>query len=99
MKPTPRIWISELRFSDGEAISIGKDDIVVLVGPNNAGKSATLKEATRLLKGKKLGSKVLRDITIEKVGNEAEFFDFFDAISTKHFGGNPHPHYQGHAHA
>ena len=95
MKPTPRIWISELKFSDGEAISIGKDDIVVLVGPNNAGKSATLKEATKLLKGKKLGSKVLKDITIEKEGDEAEFFDFFEAISTKHYGGNPLPHYQG----
>ena len=42
---TARIWVSEIQFSDDSNIAIDKNDIVVLVGPNNAGKSASLKKA------------------------------------------------------
>lgn len=90
-----RVWISEMTFSDDTTISFEKDDIIVFVGPNNAGKSASLKEATRLLKAKTDKGKVLKDITIEKDGDEMEFFTFLESFSTKHFSGNPHPHYQG----
>lgn len=92
---TTRIWLSEIQFSDNTKISFSKDDIVVFVGPNNAGKSASLKEATRLLKAKSDKGKVLKDITIEKDGDENELFSFLESYSTKHFGGNPEPHYQG----
>ena len=40
-----RIWINEITFSDNSTLQFEKDDIIVLVGPNNAGKSASLKEA------------------------------------------------------
>lgn len=90
-----RIWISEIEFSDKTKISFEKNDIVVFVGPNNAGKSASLKEATRLIKQKNDKGKVLLDISIEKEGEETELINFLDSYSTKHFGGNPHPHYQG----
>jgi len=90
-----RIWISEIEFSDKTKIPFEKNDIVVFVGPNNAGKSASLKEATRLIKQKNDKGKVLLDISIEKEGEETELINFLDSYSTKHFGGNPHPHYQG----
>lgn len=92
---TTRIWLSEMKFSDNTTISFAKDDIVVFVGPNNAGKSAALNEAARLLKQKKDKGKVLLDITIDKEGEESELFSHLEASSTKHFGGNPEPHYQG----
>ena len=38
-----RIWIDQLSFSDGSEFSLGADDIVVFVGPNNSGKSAALR--------------------------------------------------------
>jgi len=47
-----KVWISELEFNDGTKISLDKNEVVVFVGPNNAGKSATLKEASSLLKSK-----------------------------------------------
>lgn len=90
-----RIWISEIKFSDDTTLQFEKDDIVVFVGPNNAGKSASLKESAALLRTKTNKGKVLKDITIEKEGDETEFFSYLQSSSTKHFIGNPHPNYQG----
>ena len=84
-----------MKFSDDTTLQFEKDDIVVFVGPNNAGKSASLKESATLLKSKTNKGKVLKDITIEKEGDETEFFGHLQSYSTKHFSGNPHPHYQG----
>ena len=30
----PRVWISEITFSDGTKVSLAKDDVVILVGPS-----------------------------------------------------------------
>jgi predicted ATPase len=90
-----RIWISEIEFSDNTTLSFEKEDIVVFVGPNNAGKSASLKEAARLLRAKTDKGKVLKDIIIEKEGEEADLFSHLQTHSTKYFGSSPHPHYQG----
>ena len=40
---TPRLWISQLTFKDGTDIALDSNDVVVVVGPNNAGKSAILR--------------------------------------------------------
>jgi len=93
-----KIWISEIEFNDGTKIALDKNEIVVFVGPNNAGKSATLKEASSLLKSKvngKQSAKVLKDIIISKEGDEVAFKSFLERISTKKFLGNPEPHFQG----
>lgn len=90
-----RIWISKLKFSDDTTIEFEKDDIIVFVGPNNAGKSASLKEAARFLNTKSDRGKVLKDITFEKEGDETELLKYLQFNSTKHFRGNPQPYYQG----
>ena len=40
----PRLSFETVTFSDGTVLRLGEDDVVVFVGPNNAGKSATLRE-------------------------------------------------------
>ncbi|MEG4577630.1 hypothetical protein QUA56_33940 [Microcoleus sp. N3A4] len=93
-----KIWISEIEFNDGTQIKLKANEIVVFVGPNNAGKSATLKESLSLLKSKvngKKNAKVLKDLTICKEGDEANFKFFLESISTKKDQGNPEPHLQG----
>jgi ABC-type multidrug transport system ATPase subunit len=40
----PTLFFESITFSDGTTLSFEDDEIVVFVGPNNAGKSATLKE-------------------------------------------------------
>ena len=59
-----RTWLSTIKFSDQTIIDLEKDDIIVIVGPNNAGKSASLKEMAALLQNKSKDSKVVHDITI-----------------------------------
>lgn len=47
-----RYWVNEIEFSDNKKISFKKGDIVILVGPNNAGKSASLKKIMKLVLNK-----------------------------------------------
>lgn len=35
-------YISRITFNNGESLDISRDDIVIFVGPNNAGKSQSL---------------------------------------------------------
>ena len=35
-------FISKIQFNNGETVDVNKNDIVVFVGPNNAGKSQTI---------------------------------------------------------
>ena len=46
-------YISKLVFNNGLEISIKENDIVVFVGPNNAGKSQSLKDIYELCDSKK----------------------------------------------
>lgn len=40
----PTLSFESVTFSNGETLKFEKDEIVVFVGPNNAGKSAALRE-------------------------------------------------------
>ena len=37
-------YISRITFNNGESLDISRDDIVIFVGPNNAGKSQSLND-------------------------------------------------------
>ena len=43
-------YISRITFNNGESLDISRDDIVIFVGPNNAGKSQSLKDIYTLSK-------------------------------------------------
>ena len=58
-------YISKLEFNTGESLDIKQNDIVVFVGPNNAGKSQSLKDIYTL-SSKKLPTIVISDIVIAK---------------------------------
>lgn len=45
-------YVSQLTFNNGQTIDIQKNDIVIFVGPNNAGKSQSLKDIYELAKDK-----------------------------------------------
>jgi ABC-type branched-subunit amino acid transport system ATPase component len=40
----PRITFDSITFSDGQTLKLADDEILVFVGPNNAGKSAALQQ-------------------------------------------------------
>lgn len=91
-----RVWISEIEFNDGSKIPLDKNDIIIFVGPNNAGKSASLKEAGKLLRTREAVCTVLRDISIEKEGDYASLLSFIESHSQKYLSSdNTTPHYKG----
>lgn len=95
MTTSTRIWISKIEFSDDSKVEFSKNDITVFVGPNNAGKSASLKESSKLLKQKANKGVVVKDIEIEKTGEESDLFSLLESISKKRVTNNPEPNYQG----
>lgn len=58
-------YISKLTFNNGKELEITANDIVVFVGPNNAGKSQSLKDIHALSKAK-TPSIVISDVKISK---------------------------------
>ncbi len=91
----PNVWISQLEFSDGTIIDLGPDDIVVMVGPNNAGKSVSLKEIASVTHRFTPATVVLKRITLSKNGSAEELITYFEETSVKRFHGNPDPTYEG----
>lgn len=71
--------VSELKFNDGETISINKNDIVLFVGPNNAGKSQALKDIYYLC-DRKISPVVIADIKTEK--SEGLLKSFCDKVAS-----------------
>lgn len=90
-----QVWIKELTFNDGTSVSLAKNDIVILVGPNNAGKSATLRESAQLLRVKSQKGKVVSEISIGWEGNEDQLIQRLNSLGNKVYSGNPLPSYQG----
>lgn len=90
-----RIWLSEIQFSDNTKIPLSKNDIVVIVGPNNSGKSASLKDAEKLLRAKNVPCKVLKNINIEKDNEEVDITTILESISIKQFDANSNIFFSG----
>ena len=73
-------YISKIHFNDGTSVDIQQNDIIIFVGPNNAGKSQSLKDIYAL-SSKKLPTIVVSDITIKKY--TTQITDLLDSISPK----------------
>lgn len=91
----PKIWISKITFSDHSTIEFERNDIIVVVGPNNSGKSACLKDASSFLRTKNTNSKVIQSIEFSKSGSESDLITYLDKISKKEYTSNPAPYYTG----
>lgn len=74
--------ITEIRFNNGQILSINPNDIVVFVGPNNAGKSQSLRDIYDIL-GNANDTVVIKSLTIEK-GDESEVCESIIANSKAH---------------
>lgn len=57
--------ISEITFNNGETLNVGKGDIIVFVGPNNVGKSQSLKDIYVLCGGNH-DSAVIKSVKLNK---------------------------------
>lgn len=71
-------YISKIQFNNGVSVDISKNDIVLFVGPNNAGKSQSLKDIYALSR-MKCPATVITDITIDKY--PGQLTSLLDSIS------------------
>ena len=63
------VFIKEITFSGSQKIAVDKNDIVVIVGPNNAGKSVTLKALNEFVKNAKYKNPVVSAVDITSEGD------------------------------
>lgn len=77
----PNVWVKSIVYKNQKEIRLDKDDIVVFVGPNNAGKSSTLRELFQLLQTKDHHTSVIDRIEIESIGDSADVKDWLEANS------------------
>ena len=73
-------YISKVHFNDGTYAEIQQNDIIIFVGPNNAGKSQSLKDIYALSSNKS-PTTVVSDIAITKYNTPIK--DLLDSISPK----------------
>lgn len=73
-------YISKIHFNDETYVDIQQNDIIIFVGPNNAGKSQALKDIYAL-SSNKFPTTVVSDIAITKYTTQIK--DLLDGISPK----------------
>ena len=79
MTTQPTASISELTFSGGDSFQLNKNEKIILVGPNNSGKSQTLREIIRICNDGKIEQAiVIKSLTISKEGTSDDLKAFLD---------------------
>ncbi len=78
LKPVkPKVALKEITFSGGSIIELSENEKVILVGPNNSGKSQSLREIVNICQtGNKSQSLVVKDLKLEKRGNSNDLLSY-----------------------
>ncbi|MGP8270382.1 MAG: ATP-dependent nuclease [Terracidiphilus sp.] len=72
----PRIWVESAKFSDGSEFNFSDNDVVIIVGPNNCGKSETLRGIRNKLSDSQSESHVLDALTYRQEGSETDLMEW-----------------------
>ena len=78
----PQLFFETITFSDSTTLTLDEDDIVVFVGPNNAGKSAALRELERWVARSETGL-VIKNAKIIKNGTRDDLKAYLEAKAQK----------------
>ena len=82
--PPPSVTFDSLTFSDGTTIALDPTDIVVFVGPNNAGKSAALRELETHI-GPSTSLTVIKSVQLRRSGTVEQLEAFLEKNSRKRY--------------
>lgn len=92
---SPRVNVRSLLFSDGSSVEFGACDVVVIVGPNNSGKSAALRSVRDKLNQAAKASPVVNEMTIDKHGDDSLLSEWVESWTVKQANSQPdNPIYQ-----
>ncbi|MCX2481051.1 AAA family ATPase [Pedobacter sp. MC2016-15] len=89
-----KVWISKFTVNDGTTVTLDESSIVVFVGANNMGKSASLKEIFQLLKSNGTG-KIITHVEIESIGNVDDLVESLIAASKQSSSLQQNPTFSG----
>jgi hypothetical protein len=89
----PSVTIESMEFSDGTVIELQPNDIVLFVGPNNAGKSLALRDIQEHI-GLATKRKVVSSAKLRRSGTIEEYRAFVRSVSRLH-GDSRNQHYMG----
>ena len=79
MKKPVEVAIQSILFSGGQTVTFNKNDKVIIVGPNNSGKSQTLREIIELVSVDAINSgDVIKELKITKFGDFDTFISFLN---------------------
>ncbi len=78
----PRLSFEKIHFSDGTILALDHDDIIVFVGPNNAGKSAALRELEAWV-ANSIPGLVIKNANMLKVGTQEDLRRYLEENSQK----------------
>lgn len=78
----PSMSFEKITFSDGQSINFEEDEIIVLVGPNNAGKSAALRELQEAV-ARSGPRNVILETTLRKTGNAEDLRNYLEQSAQK----------------
>lgn len=68
---SPRAYVKSLTFNDDTKIELSPNELVVIVGPNNTGKSATLREIEAKAASPRSETIIVKDMELDRTGDEA----------------------------
>ena len=77
VETNPSVTFESITFSDGTEITLGPTDVVVLVGPNNSGKSAALRDLHGFVsQGNRLQSRVFHNFSLRLNGTDKDVLSY-----------------------
>lgn len=79
----PRAWLIGIQFSDGTQIELAEHEVVVLVGPNNVGKSQALRDIHAKLNDRGHEALVVRDLAYQLEGESADVHAWLNDVAAK----------------
>lgn len=93
----PRVWIETITFSSGQTVALAPDDILILVGPNNSGKSAALRNIHSRIRSPGSPTLVIQAVTTRFGGDEAGIRAWLPTVARQTSPSNSDPgyNYQG----
>jgi energy-coupling factor transporter ATP-binding protein EcfA2 len=85
----PHVRITELVFNDGTKVKVSPNDVFVIVGPNNSGKSAALRGIRDKLQDDNRPNPVIRQLSIDRSGSLDDLRNWLEEWTFKNFAGQP----------
>lgn len=79
------VFIESIEWNDGQTLTFEKNDIVVFVGPNNVGKSATLREIKQKVSYSTAKTDITKEVIMRKSGSIEELHDYVSSFAYQRY--------------